>query len=190
MNKTKIICNCLLALSSLVLAVFVIRYAYYRIDMSKLYLLYVIGAVVLYLLVVFCVFRFVKAVPRKVTFYVGAIIIPIILSCCTFLFAGKFRPTTYRLIGKHKSISYYERSFVDLQATQLKAAQKNGIKPFETRKAAKSALSKMREENKLVKISSNSKYYVRHLTHSLPYVVPKAEKLIADIAVMFQKKTD
>lgn len=35
-------------------------------------------------------------------------------------------------------------------------------------------------------VSSNSLYYVRELTHSVPYLVPKAETLLSDIAREFQ----
>ena len=41
-------------------------------------------------------------------------------------------------------------------------------------------------DKKLIKISSNSLYYVRELTHSVPYLVPEAETLLSDIAREFQ----
>lgn len=44
-------------------------------------------------------------------------------------------------------------------------------------------------DKKLIKISSNSLYYVRELTHSVPYLVPEAETLLSDIAREFQTIT-
>ena len=47
-------------------------------------------------------------------------------------------------------------------------------------------MTKSKQNKKLIKISSNSLYYVRNLTHSVPYLVPEAEVLLSDIAREFQ----
>ncbi len=83
----------------------------------------------------------------------------------------------------------YERHFNDLQPKQKKAALKNGLPPFESRADIEAQYKKLRREGKLVHIESNSKYIVRELTSSSPYVVPKVEKLLDDIAERFQEKT-
>ena len=82
----------------------------------------------------------------------------------------------------------YERAFSDLQAAQRRAALKNGVEPFETRDDFENQCKKLQKEDKLVRISSNSGYVVQRLTHSVPYVVPKLENLLDDLADLFQKE--
>ena len=83
----------------------------------------------------------------------------------------------------------YERSFNDLQPKQKRAALANGLAPFKSRAQVEEQYSKLRRKGKLVHISTNSKYVVKHLTHSSPYVVPKVEQLLEDIADAFQEVT-
>ena len=70
--------------------------------------------------------------------------------------------------------------FPDRNATHMKAAQKNGIKPFATRKDVNT--------KGLVKIETCQAYKVDYLSHSVPYLVPKAKVLLQDIAEGFQKE--
>lgn len=83
----------------------------------------------------------------------------------------------------------YERSFNDLQDTQKRAAVRNGLAPFKSRNEIKSRYKQLRKDKKLVEISTNQKYIVQNLTYSSPYVVPKVEKLLNDLADAFQEKT-
>jgi hypothetical protein len=83
----------------------------------------------------------------------------------------------------------YEVAFNDMQNVQKASAEKNGLPPFESRATLEENYKKLRKEKKLIKISSNSGYVVRRLTHSVPYVVPKVEELLDDIAKSFQEKT-
>ena len=73
----------------------------------------------------------------------------------------------------------YDRIFNDLNDVQLEAAQKNGLKKNITAAEA--------ENNKqLVKIEDCDYYTIEKLTHSIPYLVPKAAKLVEDIGKAFQ----
>lgn len=86
-------------------------------------------------------------------------------------------------------VSTYERAFNDMQSVQKSAAEANGLPPFESRAVIESQYNQLRRDDKLVKIETNSKYVVRPLSHSAPYVVPKVERLLNDIADRFQQKT-
>lgn len=95
---------------------------------------------------------------------------------------------SYRpLVG---NVNKYEKAFNDLQAVQKRSALKNGVKPIERRAELSSGENALIAEDKLVAISSNSGYIVRSLTYSMPYVVPKVETLLEDLAEAFQKETN
>lgn len=87
------------------------------------------------------------------------------------------------------SVRTYERTFNDLQDKQKAAALANGLAPFKSRAEIEEQYKELRRKDKLVRIETNSKYVVRELTYSSPYVVPKVEKLLEDIADTFQAKT-
>lgn len=80
----------------------------------------------------------------------------------------------------------YERAFNDMQDKQKAAAVKNGLATFQSRADVEAKYAKLKREGKLVEISTNSKYIVRELTNSSPYVVPKMAKLLDDIGTIFQ----
>lgn len=90
------------------------------------------------------------------------------------------------LTGK---VNTYERHFNDLQSKQKAAAIKNGLDTFESRADIEEQYKRLRRQGKLVHIESCSDYIVRDLTASSPYVVPKVEELLKDIADRFQEKT-
>ena len=81
----------------------------------------------------------------------------------------------------------YERAFNDMQDKQKAAAEKNGLPTFASRADVEANYAKLKSEGKLTEISTNSKYIVRELTNSSPYVVPKMAKLLDDIGASFQK---
>ena len=83
----------------------------------------------------------------------------------------------------------YERYFNDLQAEQKRAALKNGVEPFSSRDDFEQQRRSLLKEDKLVSISTNSRYVVRSLQYSVPYVVPKVERLLDDLGDAFQKAT-
>lgn len=77
-------------------------------------------------------------------------------------------------------IGSYNRDFNDLNDKHLEAAKKLGIKPVASREEAKKATRKMKE------IETNDYYEVEELTHSIPFLVPEAAKLLEDIGRNFQ----
>lgn len=78
-----------------------------------------------------------------------------------------------------KGVASYRRSFGDLNATQLKAARALGVAPVDSRQEAE------RMKNKLVMIGGSDLYAVDSLTHSIPYLVPRASALLDTIGANF-----
>ena len=76
-------------------------------------------------------------------------------------------------------VRQYDRLFNDLNETQLEAARKNGLKKSIT-------LDEAQTNRQLQKIETNRYYQVQKLTHSVPYLVPKAAKLLEDMGKAFQ----
>ena len=79
-----------------------------------------------------------------------------------------------------RGVVSYKRSFGDLNDTHLEAARKIGIQPIQGREAARN-LGKKR----LVEIESGDLYQVDSLTHSIPFLVPKASALLDSIGANF-----
>lgn len=73
----------------------------------------------------------------------------------------------------------YKRSFPDLNEKHLAIAQNIGIKPLEDREEAES----MKEQ--LIHITDNKFYSVDSLTHSIPYLIPRASELLDTIGSNF-----
>lgn len=74
----------------------------------------------------------------------------------------------------------YSKILTDLQDVQIVAARKNGINEPFTREDLAS------EKYKVEHITSCKHYHVDELTHSSPYLVPKAARLLDDMGVAFQ----
>lgn len=83
----------------------------------------------------------------------------------------------HRVIGVHS----WTEAFPDIQDTQIVAAQKNGISPCRNREEA----MRLVKRNKLVNITNSPFYIVDDLTHSMPYLVPKAQQLLNTICLNF-----
>ena len=75
----------------------------------------------------------------------------------------------------------YPECFPDSNATQLIAAEANGIKPAPSRDVIMKYVSK----GLLTDISTSPYYIVEDLTHSMPYLVPKAQNLLNTIGINF-----
>ena len=73
----------------------------------------------------------------------------------------------------------YAQIFSDLNEVQLEAARKNGLKEPVSQEDVEG-------NRKLRKIESNRYYNIDELTHSMPYLVPKATGLVEDIGRAFQ----
>ena len=78
-----------------------------------------------------------------------------------------------------KGVISYKRSFGDLNDAHLAAAKKIGVKPLQNREAAEKL------GNKVVEIKSGDFYQVDSLTHSIPFLVPKASALLDSIGANF-----
>ena len=78
------------------------------------------------------------------------------------------------------SFGEYKNVFNDRNDVQLAAARKNGIPEVQSRAQAETM------KHKLVKIETNDLYKVDNLTHSIPYLVPKAKDMLDEIAQSFQ----
>ena len=75
-----------------------------------------------------------------------------------------------------RGVVSYKRSFPDLNDKHLEVAKAVGIRPLEDREEAES----MKE--KLTHITDNEFYVVDSLTHSIPYLVPRASALLDSLA--------
>lgn len=78
-----------------------------------------------------------------------------------------------------RGVVSYKRSFPDLNDKHLEVAKAVGIRPLEDREEAES----MKE--KLTHITDNEFYVVGSLTHSIPYLVPRASALLDTIGSNF-----
>ena len=78
-----------------------------------------------------------------------------------------------------KGVISYRRSFGDLNDIHLVAARALGIRPLSTREEAE------RLKEKLVHIEENDFYSVDSLTHSIPFLVPRASTLLDSIGANF-----
>lgn len=73
----------------------------------------------------------------------------------------------------------YSRTFGDLNPVQVKMAQAIGIPPIANAEEAKKL------DERLVLIDDCDHYAVDSLTHSIPYLIPGAAKLVDDIGANF-----
>ena len=78
-----------------------------------------------------------------------------------------------------RGVVSYKRSFPDLNDKHLEVAKAVGIRPLEDREEAES----MKE--KVTHITDNEFYVVDSLTHSIPYLVPRASALLDTIGSNF-----
>ena len=80
-----------------------------------------------------------------------------------------------------KGVWSFDKCFHDLNDVQLVAAQANGIDPVADKEEALQYV----KQHKLVDISHSPYYMVDDLTHSMPYLVPKAQHLVNTICLNF-----
>lgn len=78
-----------------------------------------------------------------------------------------------------RGVISYKRSFGDLNDAHLAVAKKVGIRPLTSRTEAE------RLGSKLVQVASCDRYAVDSLTHSIPFLVPRASALLDTIGVNF-----
>lgn len=80
-----------------------------------------------------------------------------------------------------RGVVSYKRSFNDLNNVQLATAKRIGIRPIASREEAEDEV----ESAYLERIASCERYDVDSLTHSIPYLIPKASALLDTIGVNF-----
>ena len=80
---------------------------------------------------------------------------------------------------RREPVRQYDRLFNDLNDLQLEAARKNGLREPITTDQAKN-------DRRLTLIEPNQYYDVQKLTHSVPYLVPRAAHLLEDMGKAFQ----
>jgi len=83
-----------------------------------------------------------------------------------------------------RGVVSYKRTFNDLNKLHLDAAQRIGVESVESRDDAEHM------KKKLVHIVDNKCYAVDSLTHSIPYLVPKASELLTVIGQNFLDSLD
>ena len=74
----------------------------------------------------------------------------------------------------------FTREFNDKNDVQLEVAQAIGVPPVASREAAEELKSK------LVRLENTETYVVDSLTHSIPYLIPRAKDLLDTIGQVFQ----
>lgn len=86
--------------------------------------------------------------------------------------------------GEFRYFRNYQRTFNDMNGRHLKAARQWGIQPIHTDEDFQ------RQKGKLTEIRSCRHYEVDPLTHSIPYLVPRAEDLLETIGRNFRDSLD
>lgn len=106
-------------------------------------------------------------------------IIVVLAAICT-LGSCKKKDMSMKMNDPHniKGVISYQRDFPDDNDTQLATAKAIGVKPFKNAEDAANI-------KQLSLIESNEHYTLDKLTHSVPYVVPQAAKLIDEIGSNF-----
>ena len=86
-------------------------------------------------------------------------------------------PQTHHING----VWSYDECFPDIQEVQIIAAQKHGITPVSNREEAEALVKR----HQLVNICHSPYYALDPLTHSIPYLVPRAQQLLNTICINF-----
>ncbi len=105
----------------------------------------------------------------------------LVIGLTTLTSSCKKKDMSLKLNKPHniRGVVSYKRSFPDLNDAHLKVAKKIGISPLADREEAEA----MKE--KLTHITDNKFYAVDSLTHSIPYLVPRASALLDTIGSNF-----
>ncbi len=119
-------------------------------------------------------------------FRIGAIIIT-----CLLLILMLWSPVSNKIHSLCRPESYGRikvDKYRDYNSLHLKYARRNGITAFKNSAAMHKALPHLLKEKKLVKIKKTKYYVIQHLSHSHPYLTPRAENLLNEIGKRFHKK--
>ena len=104
--------------------------------------------------------------------------------CIFFVFLEKDMSMKMNNPHNIRGVISYQRSFNDLNNVQLVAAKKNGIRPLASREEA------VELGDRLVEIKECEWYDVDSLTHSIPFLVPKASELLDTLGAVFLDSLD
>ena len=170
----------IISIVCLSVAAIALRSAYICLPFLRTHLIIGICAAIVYLAIVIWIICKNQSKQKWLYHSLMLQIIPFCMAVGTFVIVPKLQT---RIYGK---INEAELTFNDLQSKQIASAQKLGITPLNARRDVAIYLGESELDKKLIKISSNSLYYVRELTHSVPYLVTEAETLLSDIAREFQ----
>ena len=170
----------IISIVCLSVAAIALRCAYICLPFLRTHLIIGICAAIVYLAIVIWIICKNQSKQKWLYHSLMLQIIPFCMAVGTFVIVPKLQT---RIYGK---INEAELTFNDLQSKQIVSAQKLGITPLNARRDVAVYLGQSELDKRLIKISSNSLYYVRELTHSVPYLVPEAETLLSDIAREFQ----
>lgn len=88
---------------------------------------------------------------------------------------------TQRTYNRVRGVHSWEDCFPDINDVQLVAAQKHGIEPAQNREEIMSLVA----DHRLVDISHSPYYTIDNLTHSMPFLVPRAQHLLNTICLNF-----
>ena len=131
-----------------------------------------------------------KGVLKKLLIFSS---ISVIVVISIFIFS---RPATAEKMEEMESIepriigTIIVDKYSDLNKIHLKYAEVNGIKGFKSDKEFNENVKKLVSDGDLVKIENSDYYVVDKLTHSHPYLTPKAADLLDEIGKRFQEKLD
>lgn len=101
-----------------------------------------------------------------------------------FASIGKKEKAEVKVVNKAhrvRGVWSYAECFPDSQNVQLESAQKYGIMPVKNRQEAEVLV----KEHRLVNICHSPFYAIDSLTHSIPYLVPRAQHLLNTICLNF-----
>jgi hypothetical protein len=106
------------------------------------------------------------------------------------IFLVSFPLLKHLYTGKNSPVSGYSRvdQFKDQNPVHLRFAKANGISPLGSGKSLNEKLDELIKKERLVKVNDTKYYTINKLTHSHPYLVPGAKKLLDQIGSRFQKK--
>lgn len=93
---------------------------------------------------------------------------------------NKEEEQTEKSYNKIKGVVSYRKEFNDLNDVHLSSAKRLGISPIHSREDLE------RTSRELLYIGDNEFYSVDRLTHSVPYLVPRASAVLMAIAINFQ----
>lgn len=118
----------------------------------------------------------------------NAVLPAIFLSIVIWIIVSADRMNSYRNPERDEEVvnKEYSVTFSDMQSKQIAAAQKNGIRPVNSRKDVDALMA----DFKLHRIRSNRLCHVDRLTHSVPYLTYEAKILIDDIGRSFRDSLD